>query len=88
MFYCFEMSCCNEHTELPPVSTAGERIFGLSSAAEPSGLDVGENVPDDLSKVGGAQRAMLQVLTVSPGGQRHTGSQTEITRPNRTLGEM
>lgn len=47
-----------------------KRIFGLSSAPESSRLDVWENVSDDLSKVGGAQRAMLQVVTVSPAGHR------------------
>lgn len=44
-----------------------QRIFRLPSAAKPPGLDVWENVSDDLPKVGGAQRPMLQVLTVSPG---------------------
>lgn len=39
-------------------------VLGLSSAAEPSGLDVWENVSDDLPKVGGAERTMLQVLAV------------------------
>lgn len=46
------------------------RIFGLSSPAEPSSLDVGENVSDDLPKVGSAQRTVLQVVTVSPRGQK------------------
>lgn len=47
-----------------------ERIFGLSSASEPSGFDVGENVSDDFPKVGGTQGTMLQVFAVSPEGRR------------------
>lgn len=40
------------------------RIFGVSSAPQPAGLDVGEDVSDDLPKVGGTQMLLLQVLTV------------------------
>lgn len=47
-----------------------ERIFGLSSPTKSPRLDVGKNVSDDLPKVGGAQRPLLQVLTVPPAGQR------------------
>lgn len=52
-----------------------KRIFGLSSATQPPRLDVGENVSDDLAKVGSTQRAMLQVLTVSP----ETQSKGQVT---------
>lgn len=46
------------------IHAVAQRIFGLSSAPESSRLNVGENVSDDLPKVGSAQRPMLQVLTV------------------------
>lgn len=60
------------------------RIFGLSSAAEPSSLDVGKYVSDDLPKVGSAQRTVLQVVTVSPGGHGQRG-QSGITWSKQQL---
>lgn len=41
----------------------------MSSAPEPAGLDVRENVSDDLAKVGSAERLLLQVLTVPAAGR-------------------
>lgn len=49
------------------------RIFGVSSAPQPAGLDVGEDVSDDLPKVCGAQMLLLQVLTVPPAAWEEEG---------------
>lgn len=68
---CSDAACCNR-----------KRIFGLSSATQPPRLDVGKNVSDDLAEVGGTQRAMLQVLTVSP--ETHSKGQTGQSH-DRTL---
>lgn len=67
-FYCQCVSVCVD------AECRRKRIFGLSSATQPPRLDVGENVSDDLAEVGGTQRAMLQVLTVSP--ETHSKGQT------------
>lgn len=64
---CYDAECCDR-----------KRIFGLSSATQPPRLDVGKNVSDDLAEVGGTQRAMLQVLTVSP-EMRQTGQSHDQT---------
>lgn len=50
-------------------SQARWRIFRLSSASQPSGFDVWEDLPDDLAEIGGAQRAIAEVITVSPVGE-------------------
>lgn len=53
------------HVENSLSPDAAVTVLGLSSATEPSSLDVWKNVSDDLPKVGGAERTMLQVLAVS-----------------------
>lgn len=56
----------------------------MSSAPEPAGLDVGENVSDDFAKVGGAQRLLLQVLTVPAAGQKEKGQLSHMTTHSLT----
>lgn len=56
----------------------------MSSAPQPAGLDVGENVSDDLAKVGGAQRLLLQVLTVPAAGRDEEGQLSHMTTHSLT----
>lgn len=59
-----------QHQEAdPPRTHHHERIFRLPAASQPPGLDVGEDLPDDLPKVGGAQRAAAEIIAVLPGGE-------------------
>lgn len=51
----------------------------MSSAPQPAGLNVGENVSDDLAKVGGAQGLVLQVLTVPAAGWEEEGQLSHMT---------
>ena len=66
----------NKQQQLLPAARAAPRARGrisrLSSASQPSGFDVWEDLPDDLAEIGGAQGATAEVIAVSPAG-RATG---------------
>lgn len=54
----------------------------MSSASQPSGFDVWEDFPDDLPKIGGAQRAAAEVVAVLPKGQAETELQGNVPEPS------